>query len=421
VRDPNFALVMERWGQLLETCTTSNMAQSINSLSRMRDPYLARFGGAIRQAQAWTAKRLADMDTKELSLVINGFANLSPAPPRSFLDAYNANFMARAEIMDKQGVTMLANAYAKVGYWPGEATLQLIEDITLRFMPDFNSQELANMANALAKIGYAPSQSYLTALEVASEPKLATDFKPQEAWLRCFERAAIKAMAELKPQESAIIVNGFTKMEGYAPSTEFFQALERCTLSKVSQHGGQETANTIHGMGKLGFGPSRQYLEAFVRHSSEIMPRLKPQELGNLVNGLSKFTYRPPQNFFQAFIAAMIPKIDAFSTQVGGPLLWLCLPPFSSTTCALLHQRLPVSLSSPRRACLSAWMFVWGPAGGEQRAERADAPGVAARGEVPGAHGRLHTQAPGRVQGPGELCVVVVLVEWWGDACRMAR
>ena len=82
--------------------------------------------------------------------------------------------------------------------------------------------------------------------------------RPSDAYLREFEAAVLTALPHFKTQESAMTINAFTKMVDYAPSPAFFEGVERCVVQKVRLHRAQEVANTIHGLGRLGYNPSRQ-------------------------------------------------------------------------------------------------------------------------------------------------------------------
>lgn len=270
---------------------------------------------------------------------------------------------------------MVINGMAKMLYRPSPAVLQAVERLTLERMETCNTQELANILNGFGKLDHVPSPEYLEAFERISLPKLP-DFQPQElsmtfnamsrigcrpsdAYLREFEAAVLRAMPRFKTQESAMTINALTKMTDYQPSPAFFEAVERCVVGKVKLHRAQEVANTIHGLGRLGYNPSAPFVEAFAQHAMAVMDKMKTQELGNLINGawvgsmgacvpsrlippsihrlasihthtpgpaspqhktkpqpgLSKMTYRPSPAFFNRFMDVSQPLLPAFTTQ----------------------------------------------------------------------------------------------------------
>ena len=332
LQSSGFGTLMERVEQVMEQFSNRDIAQAAISLARFRDPRrMGQWQGLIRALQDKAKMSLTEMTTKELAMIVNAFANLPEPPGPAYWDAFSQVFLEKASDFDKQGLSMVINGMSKILYRPPPEVLHAVEALTLDLMETCNTQELANILNGFGKLDHVPSSDYLARFELLSQPKLPQfqpqelsmtfnamsriGYRPSDSYLQAFEAACIQALPQFKTQESAMTINAFTKMVDFVPSPAFFAEVERCVIQKAGQHRAQEVANTIHGLGRLGYDPSPRFVEAFAEHGMVLMDKMKTQELGNLINGLSKMTYRPAPAFFLRFMDVSQPKLRYFTTQ----------------------------------------------------------------------------------------------------------
>lgn len=352
--------MMKKVLEYMPEASPRDVAQTANSLARLKGR--VRLPEGLMQAlQARASVVWEQMNPQELSLIVNGFANLPEQPPASYWEVYEELVLDLVQQgqFGTQGLSMILNGFSKLGYAPSDHFLDVFEAAVLKVLSMCNTQEYANVVNAFGKLDHQPSEAFLRAFVDITAPRLRL-FKPQElamtlnalskmrfrpddAYLEQVERQAIlfclpTSSPRFKPQESSIVVNAFTKFTGYeVRDPAFFTATERFAVAHLQGYYAQEVANTIHGLGRLGHNPSTEFCDAFVEHARRIFAassmtdrlgyrqqpttgrrfeRFKPQELANLINGLAKFSYRPSRDFMLDYLAAVQQyEMSGFSPQ----------------------------------------------------------------------------------------------------------
>eukprot|EP00922_Rhytidocystis_sp_ex-Travisia-forbesii_P070457 GHVS01105243.1.p1 GENE.GHVS01105243.1~~GHVS01105243.1.p1 ORF type:complete len:853 (-),score=131.96 GHVS01105243.1:81-2366(-) len=236
---------------LLPSLTSVQLALVANAYARANKRPLA-----LLRAISMQTRTRSDLNSQDLSNLVNAFARLDYFEPQLF-EHLAPIIAARVREFQPQGLANVANAYARAGV-KSELLFERLSMVSMFWMQKFKAQEIANLANAYAKLEIRDKALFC---------RIADEIIYRGTIGKKFFHFDIRSLEQL--------ANAFAKL-GLRDSRVFFvlSVMLKDTVARdgVEQVDGQTVATLMHS-----FGKARMKMNLFVPFITYQTMRVKDQ------------------------------------------------------------------------------------------------------------------------------------------------